>query len=170
MVFDLTSSCFFFTGNPFKQSLVLQACLVKGSMFVGTQNNPLQNHWSIRESSMFPGDRQRCQGKRSHRASWPRAFEVSACAFSGAFSAPPALPQVRTWRGRGANGARTWKIPWGNEMGNLEVNRWVFLFLWLVFFISILFFKGRLGWVVGFIWFIPVRTQNLILQLKELKG
>ena len=36
-------------------------------------------------------------------------------------------------------------------MGNLEVNRWVFPFLWLVIFISILFFECQLGWLVGFI-------------------
>ena len=51
-------------------------------------------------------------------------------------------------RGRGANGARTWKILWGNEMENLEVNRWVFLFCdWLSSFQSFFSRVSLVGWL-----------------------
>ena len=118
---------------------------------------------------MFPGDRQRCQGKRSHRASWPRAFEVSACAFSGAFSAPPALPQVRTWRGRGCEWVKDLEDP----MGKWDGKSWGEPLSFSFFVIGYLHFNPFFhvsAWLGGWIYTgVGLRTWNLILQLKELK-
>ena len=165
-------------------------------MFRDPKFNPLQNQ-GLREHKgiivSFPGrprrpptndeletDRQPTndlpQGKRSrsHRASWPLALEVSACAsFSGACSAPPALPQVVRKTGSGVvrmGRQDLEKSHWGKMRWEiLNVNRWVFP----LFVIGFLHFNPFFSSVSLVGWLDLYRgwtKKNLILQLKELKG
>ena len=124
-------------------------------MFVGTQNNPLQNHWSIKGAVSLLKQILVVSGSYANVARGSEVIELRGLVhskFPRAHAAHSPLRQLYHRCGRdGVRMGQDLEDPMGKWDGKSWGEPLSFPFLWLVIFISILFFTCQLGWLVGFI-------------------